>query len=70
MNGDLLFLNDVNGRVAKLLNGNAVEWAKYWLRVNKISGRLISLAAIEGESPGIRRAYEFAIKVGKEERYL
>jgi hypothetical protein len=30
-NGDLLFLNDVNGRVAKLLNGNAAEWARNWL---------------------------------------
>jgi hypothetical protein len=64
-NGDLLFLNDVNGRVAKLLNGNAAEWAKSWLRATKISGRLISVAAIEGESPYVRRAYEFAIKVGK-----
>jgi hypothetical protein len=63
--GDLLFLNDVNGRVAKLLNGNAAEWAKSWLAATKISGRLISLAAIEGESPYVRRAYEFAIKVGK-----
>jgi hypothetical protein len=64
---DLLFINNVNGRVARLLKGQAAEWAENWLIATEIPGRVISLAAIEGESPGVRRAYEFAIKVGDSE---
>jgi hypothetical protein len=63
--GDLMFINDVNGRVARLLKGQAAEWATGWLYASAISGRKVFLEAIEGESPGKRREYKFSITVGE-----
>jgi hypothetical protein len=57
-------LNDINGRVAGLLKGQAAEWAENWLVATAISGRKVFLAAVEGESPGVRREYDFSIMVG------
>jgi hypothetical protein len=64
-NGDLLFLTDINERVARLLKGQAAEGAENWLLATGISGRKVFLSAIEGESPGVRREYNFAIRIGE-----
>ena len=63
-NGDLFFINDVNGRVTRFLKGQAAEWAENWLVATAITGRKVFLSAIEGVSPGARREYNFAIQIG------
>jgi hypothetical protein len=62
-NGDLMFINNVNGRVARLLKGQSAEWAQYFLLVEAISGRKVLLRAIEGTSPNLAREYNFAIRI-------
>jgi hypothetical protein len=62
--GDLLFLNDVNERVARLLRGRLAEAAAEVLRVKAIRGRKIYLVAVhyptkQGDSI---KEYDFVIR--------
>ena len=45
--GDFLFLNDVNSRVASLLSGRFAKSAKYFLRVESVKGRQVHLQTID-----------------------
>jgi hypothetical protein len=66
-NGDLLFINNVNDRVARLLKGvgDAAEWAGYWLVATKVDGRNVQMMAVEGTSPNLRHKYVFTVHVGE-----
>lgn len=65
--GDLMFLNDVNGRIARLLKGRFAESAKYFLRVELIAGRKILLQTVDfaGDygTPDRAPRYSFAVLV-------
>jgi len=63
--GDLLFLNNVNERVARLLRGRFAESAKGFLRVEAIDGRKIFLQTIDYRNfkGGKFDDYKFAITV-------
>jgi hypothetical protein len=60
--GDLTFLNNVNGRVARLLKEPWSETAKYFLRVERISGRDVALQTVDFTRAS-REKYEFTITV-------
>jgi hypothetical protein len=45
--GDITFINNVNGRVARLLKGKWAETAKYFLRIESISGRNITFQTVD-----------------------
>ena len=45
--GDFLFLNDVNGRIASLLKGRFSNSAKYFLRVESVEGRKLRLQTVD-----------------------
>jgi hypothetical protein len=63
--GDLLFLNNVNERVARLLRGRFAESATGFLRVEAITGRKISLQTVDfSDFRGTQfKEYNFAITV-------
>jgi hypothetical protein len=56
--GDLIFPNNVNRRVARLLKGHFSESANYVLRVEAIVGRKLSVQTVDfggkGEHPTLR----------------
>jgi hypothetical protein len=58
---DLTFLNNVNGRVARLLGGRWAESAKYFLRVESISGRKVTLQTVDLGRDGEK--YQFTVTV-------
>ena len=60
--GDLLFLNNVNERVARLLRGRFAESAEDFLRVEAIAGRKISLQTVDFRGTQ-RKEYNFGITV-------
>lgn len=45
--GDLTYLKGVNGRISRLLDGKWAENAKYFLRIESIIGRVISLQTVD-----------------------
>jgi hypothetical protein len=61
--GDLLFLNNVNERVARLLRGRFAERAQSFLRVEAIAGRKISLQTVDFSKKFPYEDYNFAITV-------
>lgn len=60
--GDLLFLNNVNARVARLLQGQWAETAKHYLSVEGISGRIISLSTMDFRGND-RQQFKFSVRV-------
>ena len=60
--GDLTFLNNVNGRAARLLKEPWSETAKHFLRVERISGRNVTLQTVDFTRAS-REKYEFTITV-------
>jgi hypothetical protein len=66
-NGNLVFLNDVNGVVAALLKGEFSKSAKYFLFVKSLEGRKIYLQTVDYSAPGAdpmhAPRYDFAIHV-------
>jgi hypothetical protein len=61
--GDLLFLNNVNERIARLLRGRFAETAKDFLRVERIVGRKILLQTTDFSKKFPYGDYNFAITV-------
>jgi len=59
---DLLFLNNVNERVARLLRGRFAESAIGFLRVEAITGRKISMQTVDFRGTQFKE-YNFAITV-------
>jgi len=45
--GDLVYLNNINKRVARLLKGKWADTATYFLRIESISGRNITLQTVD-----------------------
>jgi hypothetical protein len=60
--GDLTFLNNVNDRVSRLLKERWAGTAKYFLRVERVSGRAITLQTVDFTQAS-RERYEFTITV-------
>ncbi len=56
--GDVTFINNVNERIARLLKGKWAETAKYFLRIESISGRNITFQTVDFGSAN-REKYEF-----------
>ena len=50
-NGDLIFLNNVNARVASLLKDNFANAVKNFLRVEGINGRAVRIQAVDFSAP-------------------
>lgn len=63
--GDMNFLNNVNARVAQLLEGRWAEDAKNFLRIERISGRTITLQVIDF-AKAKREDFEFTVSVDLE----
>jgi len=59
--GDLTFVNDVNGRAARLLTGRFAESAKTFLRVESIAGRTVNLQTVD--FAGSTEQHTFAVTV-------
>jgi hypothetical protein len=69
-NGDLMYINNVNERVARFLKGQAAQLAKGYLYAEAISGRKISMKVIEAYSHRAPQ-YHFAVGIGERgELYL
>ena len=62
-NGDLTVVNSVNARVARLLKPRWAETAKNFLRVESISGRLITMQTVDFAT-GAREQFTFVVSVG------
>jgi hypothetical protein len=56
--GDITFINNVNARIARLLKGKWAETAKYFLRIESISGRDITFQTVDF-SGATSEKYEF-----------
>ena len=50
--GDLVYLNNINKRVARLLKGKRADTARYFLRVESISGRNITFHTVDAGVSG------------------
>jgi hypothetical protein len=60
--GDLTFLNNVNGRVARLLERRWAQAAGNFLRVESISGRVMTLETVDF-SGTVRERHRFNVSV-------
>jgi hypothetical protein len=61
--GDLLYINDINPRVALLLPQRWSESAKGFLRIESILGRRVNLQTVDF-SKSSRQSFKFSISVG------
>ena len=65
--GDLIFMNNVNGRVARLLKGRFAQSAGYFLTVQDLVGRKLFLQtadyAAKGANPYTVKTYDFVVTV-------
>lgn len=63
--GDLAFLSNVNGRIARLLKGKWADTATYFLRVESISGRNITFHTVDAGASGYE-PHNFTVTVSPE----
>jgi len=61
--GDILYMNDINPRVARLLPQRWSESAKGFLRIENISGRRVNLQTVDF-SGSSRQSLKFSINIG------
>jgi len=65
--GDLIFSNNVNDRIAKLLDGRFSNSAKYFLRAEAINGRTVHMQTVDFSAPNAdpmhAAAYDFDINI-------
>jgi hypothetical protein len=60
--GDLLYMNNINSRVARLLPEQWSESAREFLRIERISGRKLNLQTVDF-SGASRQMFEFSVNV-------
>jgi hypothetical protein len=63
--GDLLYIRDINPRVARLLPKPWSDTAQFFLRIESISGRRLNLQTV-GFSGSSRQSSEFSVDVSSE----
>jgi hypothetical protein len=66
--GDLVYLNNVNNRIARLLKGKWVDTAASFLRVESISGRNITFHTVDAGVSGYE-PHSFTVTVSPERTF-